>query len=195
MKTVKSVYFIKSAVKPDQYPPHDLPEIAFIGRSNVGKSSLLNTLVNKKNLARISNTPGRTQLINFFNVDDRLCFVDLPGYGYAKVPQAIKEQWQPMIEAYLIQSEHLRSVVLIVDSRHKPTKQDLMMRDWLLSYQIPAIIVVTKIDKIPKSKRQRQIKIVKDTFTLQPAEQVFPFSALTREGFKPIWKAIWQAAE
>jgi GTP-binding protein len=195
MKTGKSVYFIKSAVKPEQYPHHNLPEIAFIGRSNVGKSSLLNTLVNKKNLARISNTPGRTQLINFFNVDDKLCFVDLPGYGYAKVPQAIKEQWQPMIESYLSQSEYLQSVILIVDSRHPPTKHDLMMRDWLLAYQIPKIIVATKIDKIPKSKRQRQIKVVRNTLNLEPAEQVFPFSALTKEGFKPIWKAIWQAAE
>jgi GTP-binding protein len=195
MKTVRSVYFIKSAVKPEQYPHHYLPEIAFIGRSNVGKSSLLNILVNKKNLARISNTPGRTQLINFFNIDNKVCFVDLPGYGYAKVPQAIKDQWQPMIEAYLIQSENLRSVVLIVDSRHQPTKHDLMMRDWLLSYQIPMIIVATKIDKIPKSKQQRQIKLVKNTLNLQPTEHVFPFSALTKEGFRPIWKAIWQAAE
>jgi len=194
MKKVKSVLFIKSAVKQGQYPHHHLPEIAFIGRSNVGKSSLLNTLVNKKNLARISNTPGRTQLINFFNINDRLCFVDLPGYGYAKVPQAIKEQWQPMIESYLTQSENLRTVILIVDSRHRPTKHDLMMRDWLISYQIPMIVVATKIDKIPKTRQQKQITIIKNTLKLQPTEQVFPFSALTKEGFKPIWKAIWQAA-
>jgi GTP-binding protein len=193
MKTVRSVYFIKSAVKPEQYPHHSLPEIAFIGRSNVGKSSLLNTLVNKKKLARISNTPGRTQLINFFNVEERLCFVDLPGYGYAKVPQAIKEQWQPMIEAYLTQSENLQTVILILDSRHQPTKYDCMMRDWLVSYHIPMIIVATKIDKIPKTKRQKQITIIKNMLKLQSAEQIFPFSALTKEGFEPIWKAIWQA--
>jgi GTP-binding protein len=191
MKTVRSVYFIKSAVTPEQYPHHHLPEIAFIGRSNVGKSSLLNTLVNKKNLAYISNTPGRTQIINFFNIDDKLCFVDLPGYGYAKVPQAIKDQWQPMIESYLAQSENLRSVILLVDSRHTPTKHDLVMRDWLIAYHIPMIVVATKIDKIPKTKRPKQIAIAKKTLKLQPTEHVFPFSALTKEGIKPIWDAIF----
>jgi GTP-binding protein len=194
MRNVKSVYFIKSAVKPEQYPPQHLPEIAFIGRSNVGKSSLLNTLVNKKNLARISNTPGCTQLINFFSIDEKLCFVDLPGYGYAKVPQAIKEQWQPMIEAYLKQSVNLRSVILLLDARHVPTKYDLIMRAWLISSHIPMIVVATKIDKIPKTRRPKQIAIIKQTLKLQPTEQVFPFSALTKEGFKPIWKVIWQAA-
>ncbi len=143
MKKIKSVSFIKSAVTPDQYPKQTLPEIAFIGRSNVGKSSLLNTLVKKKNLARISNTPGRTQLINFFEINENLCFVDLPGYGYAKVPKSVKDQWQPMIESYLIQSNNLKSVVLIVDSRHQPTTRDIMMREWLQAYHIPIILAAT----------------------------------------------------
>lgn len=193
MKAIKSVHFITSAVKPEQYPHHSLPEVAFIGRSNVGKSSLLNTLVNKKNLARISNTPGRTQLINFFNVEEMICFVDLPGYGYAKVPQPIKERWKPMIEAYLTQSEHLRSVVLIIDSRHKPGRHDIMMHEWLMAYHIPTIIVATKIDKVPKTKIPKHIKRIRETLKLQSTEDVLPFSALTRVGFTPIWKAIWQA--
>ena len=192
MQKFRSVHFIKSAVTSDQYPRHTLPEIAFIGRSNVGKSSLLNTLVHKKNLARISNIPGRTQLINFFNIEEKLCFVDLPGYGYAKVPDHIKKQWQPMIETYLMKSENLKSVVLIVDSRHQPTHHDVKMREWLQAYQIPMIVVATKIDKIPKTKRQKQMNIVSDTLTIQTAA-VLPFSALTGEGIKRIWQAIFQA--
>ena len=192
MKKIQGLYFIKSAVKPEQYPQHNLPEIAFIGRSNVGKSSLLNTLVNKKNLARISNTPGRTQLINFFNIDEKLCFVDLPGYGYAKVPESVRKQWKPMIEAYLTQSRQLKGVVLIVDARHKPTQHDVLMREWLLSYQIPTIIVATKIDKIPKTKRQKQLNLIADTLNIQPTEAVLTFSALTADGVKAIWRAIAQ---
>lgn len=192
MKAIKSVHFIKSATLAEHYPQHDLPEIAFIGRSNVGKSSLLNTLVNKKNLARISNIPGRTQVINFFNVEDRICFVDLPGYGFAKVPQAIKDQWQPMIETYLAQRDNLQAVVLILDARHRPTQQDRLMRNWLLSYQIPMISVATKIDKLATTKVQPQINMLRETLRMQAAEQMLPFSALTKAGLPPIWKTIWQ---
>ncbi|MBD3306405.1 YihA family ribosome biogenesis GTP-binding protein [candidate division KSB3 bacterium] len=193
MKKLTSVRFVTSAVTPDQYPNQTLPEIAFIGRSNVGKSSLLNTLVKKKNLAHISNTPGRTQLINFFNINEQLCFVDLPGYGYAKVPEHIKKQWQPMIETYLTQRENLRSVILIVDARHTPTRHDRMMRQWLQAYQIPMILIATKIDKIPKTRQTQQIKTVRETLQIQPDEQVLPFSALKRQGVKPLWRAIFQA--
>lgn len=190
MKKIQTVSFIKSAVKPEQYPSHNLPEIAFIGRSNVGKSSLLNTLVNKKNLARISNTPGRTQLINFFNVDEKLCFVDLPGYGYAKVPESVRKQWKPMIESYLMQSQHLKGVVLIVDARHKPMQHDVLMREWLASYQIPMIIVATKIDKIPKTKRQKHLQLIGETLNIHPTESLLMFSALTAEGVSTVWQAI-----
>lgn len=192
MKAIKSVQFIKSATHKAHYPQHDLPEIAFIGRSNVGKSSLLNTLVNHKNLARISNTPGRTQVINFFNVENLLCFVDLPGYGYAKVPQAIRDQWQPMIETYLTQRENLRRVVLILDARHRPSQLDSMMYDWLMSYQIPMLIVATKIDKLPKTKIPAQSRLIREALNIPSAETIYPFSALTKEGFQTIWKAIWQ---
>ena len=192
MKRIQDVRFIKSAVKPDQYPRHSLPEIAFIGRSNVGKSSLLNCLANKKNLARISNTPGRTQLINFFNVDEKMCFVDLPGYGFAKVPEHVKKQWQPMIEAYLLKSEWLKCVVLIVDSRHKPSRHDIMMREWLQAYEIPVLIVATKIDKIPKTKRKKHLNLVRDTLKLHSSEPLLSFSALNGEGFKAVWQAILQ---
>ncbi len=190
MKKIQTVSFIKSAVKPEQYPSHNLPEIAFIGRSNVGKSSLLNTLVNKKNLARISNTPGRTQLINFFNVDEKLCFVDLPGYGYAKVPESVRKQWKPMIESYLMQSQHLKGVVLIVDARHKPMQHDVLMREWLASYQIPMVIVATKIDKIPKTKRQKHLQLIGEILNIHPTESLLMFSALTAEGVSTVWQAI-----
>ncbi len=193
MKKITTVNFIKSAVKPEHYPQHALPEIAFVGRSNVGKSSLLNTLVKKKNIARISNTPGRTQVINFFNIDGRLCFVDLPGYGFAKVPKHIKQQWGPMIEAYLLNSERLKRVVQILDARRKPSQHDLLMQNWLQSYQIPAIMVATKIDKIPKSQRSKQLNLIRDTLEMPFEEPLFPFSALTREGIQPIWKAIFAA--
>jgi len=193
MKAIKSASFIKSATKPDQYPHHTLPEIAFIGRSNVGKSSLINTLVKKKNLARTSNTPGRTQLINFFNVENMICFVDLPGYGFAKVPQAVKKQWKPMIEAYLAESEYLCRAVLILDARHRPTAQDKMMREWLESYQIPTLFVATKIDKLPRTKISKQLKMIREALNIRPTEEVFPFSALTKIGLPAIWQAIWQA--
>lgn len=192
MKRIQDVRFIKSAVKPDQFPQHSLPEIAFIGRSNVGKSSLLNSLANKRNLARISNTPGRTQLINFFNIDEKMCFVDLPGYGFAKVPEHVKKQWKPMIEGYLLKSESLKSVVLIVDSRHKPSRHDILMRDWLQAYDIPVIVVATKIDKIPKTKKNQHLKVVRDTLKLHSSEILLPFSALNGEGLKAVWQAIIQ---
>lgn len=192
MRKIQSVRFLKSAVSSEQYPQHSFPEIAFIGRSNVGKSSLLNTLVHKKNVARVSNTPGRTQTINFFVVDDIACFVDLPGYGFAKVPEEIHRQWQPMIETYLRRREQLRSVVLIVDARHAPSKQDMLMWEWLRASQIPTIIVVTKIDKIPKTKRAGQMNMIRESLNVEPSQTMLEFSALTGEGVQTLWQAIAQ---
>ena len=186
---VKSTEFIKSATKPAHYPPPDLPEIAFAGRSNVGKSSLINVLVNRKNLVRTSNTPGRTQLINFFNVNGTFTLVDLPGYGFAKVPLAVKKEWGPMMETYLSRRENLRGVVLILDIRRTPTAEDRQMLDWLRSYGVQPILVVTKCDKVSKNERARQAALIASTLQVDKSEFSF-FSALSREGTDGIWERI-----
>jgi len=186
---IKSAEFVTSAVKPSQYPPAVLPEIAFAGRSNVGKSSLINTLVNRKRLVKTSSTPGRTQLINFFNINEAFSFVDIPGYGYAKVPTAIKKKWGPMIETYITTRKTLKGVVLIMDIRRTPGPEDMNMLDWLNHYDVPSIPVLTKSDKLSKTKQQKQfIKIVttlssdKDNFIL--------FSAKSRQGKEGVWSAV-----
>lgn len=187
---IKDVSFVKSAVKPEQYPPAEMPEIAFVGRSNVGKSSLINLLVNRKNLVRTSNTPGRTQLINFFSVNrDAFMLVDLPGYGFAKVPLEVKRQWGPMMGAYLAKRETLRAVVLILDVRRVPSQEDLQMLDLLRSHGIPPILVITKCDKVSKNERKRQAQLISGALQVQESDFLF-FSALTREGIEGIWGAI-----
>lgn len=186
---IKSVSFVKSAVKPDQYPEAELPEIAFVGRSNVGKSSLINLLVNRKNLVRTSNTPGRTQLINFFVVNEAFMLVDLPGYGFAKVPLAVKKGWGPMMQAYLGSRPTLQGVVLILDVRRVPSAEDLQMLQFLQSYHIRPILVVTKCDKVSKSERKRQAQVIARTLQVSETELLF-FSALSREGVEEIWQAV-----
>jgi GTP-binding protein len=185
--------FIKSAVKPKDYPETVLPEVAFVGRSNVGKSSLVNVLVNRKNLVRTSSTPGRTQLINFFDVNGRLVLVDLPGYGYAKAPPEVRKQWGPMIETYLAKRDNLRAVVLILDIRRIPSDGDLQMLGWLESYGIPPIIVLTKCDKLSKTERARQTTLIA-TAIKRDKGMLFPFSALSKEGRDGIWKEIGRLA-
>jgi len=194
MPKIQSVRFLKSATSSTHYPQHLLPEIAFIGRSNVGKSSLLNILANKKNLARTSNTPGRTQLINFFVINEMVCFVDLPGYGFAKVPEDVRRRWQPMIESYLHRREQLKSVVLLLDARHVPSQLDLHMRHWLQAEQIPTIFVATKIDKIPATKRVKQCDMIRKTLEIREHEVIIPFSSLTSEGVQTVWKTIIQVS-
>ena len=186
---VKSTEFIKSATKPAHYPEGDLPEIAFAGRSNVGKSSLVNVLVNRKNLVRTSSTPGRTQLINFFQVNDNFMLVDLPGYGYAKVPLAVKKDWRPMMETYLSKRSNLRGVVLILDIRRIPVEEDVQMLSWLRAFSIPPIIVVTKCDKLSKNERAKQSAIIMARLGLEKSDLNF-FSALSREGKDGIWARI-----
>ncbi len=187
--------FIKSAVKPPDYPPVDLPEIAFAGRSNVGKSSLINTLVERKGLVRTSSTPGRTQLINFFQVTGSPCsltLVDLPGYGYAKVPLEVKRQWGPMMERYLASRESLKGVVLILDIRRIPSDEDLQMLTWLQAYQRRPIIVLTKCDKVSKNERAKQTAAIAARLQMDRS-LLLHFSALSREGKDGVWQAILAA--
>jgi len=186
---IKSTEFIKSAVKPSHYPEGDLPEIAFAGRSNVGKSSLINVLVNRKNLVRTSSTPGRTQLINFFNVNGTFTLVDLPGYGFAKVPLAVKKEWGPMMETYFAKRANLRGVVLILDIRRIPVAEDIQMLDWLGSYGIPALLVVTKCDKVSRNERGKQADIIARKLGVAKVDLCF-FSALSKDGTEEIWKRI-----
>lgn len=186
---VKTTEFIKSATKPAHYPEGDLPEIAFAGRSNVGKSSLINVLVNRKNLVRTSSTPGRTQLINFFDVNGTFTLVDLPGYGFAKVPLEVKRQWGPMMETYLAQRTNLRGVVLIQDIRRIPKEEDLQLLAWLRTYGVTPILVVTKCDKVSKNERARQLGLIAKELGVERGE-LCCFSALSREGVETIWSRI-----
>jgi len=188
---VKQAVFIKSAAKPGDYPPAELPEVAFVGRSNVGKSSLINVLANRKALVRTSSTPGRTQLINFFDINGCMTLVDLPGYGYAKAPPELRKQWGPMIETYLSCRENLKTVVLILDIRRIPSDGDLRMLDWLSAYNIPPIIVLTKCDKLSKQERTRQAAVITKAIS-RDSSQIAMFSALSKEGRDNIWSRIEQ---
>jgi len=186
---ISSTEFITSATKPGNYPPENLPEIAFAGRSNVGKSSLINVLVNRKSLVRTSSTPGRTQLINFFDVNNKFSLVDLPGYGYAKVPLAVKKAWGPMIRTYLETRESLFGVVFIFDIRRVPREDDIRMLDWLEEFGVPTIPVITKLDKVKRSQRDKHLKVIVEKTGL-PLDAFTLFSASTREGSEDIWERI-----
>jgi len=179
---ISTAEFLVSAVSPAQYPRQPLPEVAFAGRSNVGKSSLINTLVHRKNLVKTSSTPGKTRTINFFVVNQRFLFVDLPGYGYAKVPREIQASWRPMIETYLQQRDTLRAVVHIVDLRHPPTTQDQQLRSWLLHHSIAIVTVATKADQVTRSQRTAHIQMIRQELTVPLEEPVLLFSAKNREG-------------
>jgi GTP-binding protein len=186
---IKSAEFITSAVKTTQYPPEVSPEIAFAGRSNVGKSSLINTLVNRKHLVKTSSTPGRTQLINFFDINKNLTFVDLPGYGYARVPAAVRKKWGPMIETYLSTRQTLKGVVIIMDIRRLPREEEQNLIHWLAHYSIASILVLTKTDKLSKTKLiKQQAAIIKALAVAK--EDVILFSAKTRRGKDAVWDAI-----
>lgn len=189
MKVVSSEIVI-SAVKPDQYPETELPEFALAGRSNVGKSSFINKMLNRKALARISSKPGKTQTLNFYLINEILHFVDVPGYGYAKVSKKEREAWGKMIETYLTSRNQLRAVVLIVDLRHPPTNDDVMMYDFLKHYEIPCVIIATKADKIPKSKWQKHLKVTKETLQLDSSDQIVLFSSETGLGKNEAWSVL-----
>ncbi len=186
---IKSAEFITSAVKPSQYPPAVLPEIAFAGRSNVGKSSLINTLVNRKRLVKTSSTPGRTQLINFFNINEKFSFVDIPGYGYAKVPASVKKKWGPMIETYITTRKTLKGVVLIMDLRRTPGPEEMNMLDWLNHYDIPSVPVLTKSDKLSKTRQKKQLKEISNTLSADKDNFIL-FSAKSRQGKDEVWDVV-----
>lgn len=176
-------------------PDNQLVEIAFAGRSNVGKSSLINTLINRKAYARTSQQPGKTQTINFYNINEALYFVDLPGYGYAKVSQDTLQKWGKMIDNYLETSKVLRLVFLLVDIRHEPNQNDKQMYDWCVNYGFNPIIIATKEDKIKRSQKQKQVKQIKEALGVVEGTPVIPFSSLTRNGRDEIWEYIQMMTE
>ena len=186
---IKSAVFVKSAVKPSQYPSHDLPEVAFAGRSNVGKSSLINTLLGRKKLVKTSSTPGRTQTINFFLINEKFSFADLPGYGYAKVPLAVKKTWGPMVQSYLETREGLQAVVVILDIRRLPNQADHDLFAWLAHFDMPQILVLNKADKLKRGKQAVQRARIAEALSLEP-EGLFLFSAVTGAGKQRVWKAV-----
>lgn len=192
---VNNVELIISAVRPEQYPETDLPEYALAGRSNVGKSSFINTMIRRKSMARISQKPGKTQTLNFYKIEEALFFVDVPGYGFAKVSKTEREKWGVMIETYITSREQLRGVIQIVDLRHKPTEDDRMMYEFLKYYDIPVIVIATKADKIPRSKWQKNAKIVRETLDFDPDDKFVLFSSETKMGKDEAWQFIKEGME
>ena len=186
----QNVEFLISAAAPKDFPANRLPEIAFAGKSNVGKSSMINALMNRKALARTSSQPGKTQTINFYNINDEMYLVDLPGYGYAKVSEQEKAQWGKLIERYLHGSKQLRAVFLLIDIRHDPSANDKMMYDRIVDQGFNPIIIATKLDKLKRSQVQKQVKAIKTGLKLLPGTVVIPFSAETKQGRDEIWNLV-----
>ncbi len=181
---------VLSAVSKAQYPQDDMPEIALAGRSNVGKSSFINTLLGRKNLARTSSKPGKTQQLNFYNIDDKLRFVDVPGYGYAKVSKTERAKWGKMIEEYLTSRDNLRAVVSLVDLRHDPSADDVQMYEFLKYYEIPDIVVATKAEKIQRGKWNKHESDIKKKLNFEASDHFIIFSSETRQGYDQAWDAI-----
>ncbi|MBN6186564.1 YihA family ribosome biogenesis GTP-binding protein [Aneurinibacillus sp. BA2021] len=189
---VTQAEFIISAVSPKQYPKGSLPELALAGRSNVGKSSFINKMINRKNLARTSSKPGKTQTLNYYLINQDLYFVDLPGYGYAKVSKAEKAKWGPMMEEYLQARPQLKAVLHVIDVRHQPTKDDQGMFEYLKHYGIPVIVIATKADKIPRGKWQKHMKDIRTSLGMEKDDTIILFSAETGQGKDEAWSAIWK---
>ena len=192
MKIV-STEFVIGAVRHEQLPDDGLPEVALAGRSNVGKSSLINRMIERKNLARTSSQPGKTQQLNFYRVNGVMYFVDFPGYGYAKVSKAQRAKWGRFIEAYIRGRKQLKLQLLIVDLRHPPTEDDKLMYDWLRHYGIPTCVVATKADKVPRTKRMRHLRVVRETLGLDDGVPLVMFSSETGEGRDELWSIVEQA--
>lgn len=187
---IKKAEFVISAVKKAQYPEDGRPEIAFVGRSNVGKSTLINTLTNRRKLVKVSSTPGKTRLINFFLINDNMYFVDLPGYGYAKVSKKEKENWGYIMEQYLVEREQLKKIVLLVDSRHKPTSDDISMYNWIKHYNYEVLVVGTKLDKLKRNDINKNKKIIRDTLKMDKDDNILLISSLNKEGKEEVLEQI-----
>ena len=187
---VHNVELVISAVRPDQYPEDGLPEFALAGRSNVGKSSFINKMIGRKSMARISSKPGKTQTLNFYKIEEQLFYVDVPGYGYAKVSKSEREAWGKMIERYITDREQLKAVIQIVDLRHAPSRDDVAMYDFMKHYGIPCIIIATKADKIPKGKWDKHKKIVRETLDMDKRDPLIVFSSETGLGKDAAWQEI-----
>ena len=187
---VHNAEIVISAVQPEQYPKTKLPEIALAGSSNVGKSSFINTLINRKGLARTSGKPGKTQTLNFYLIEEALHFVDVPGYGYAKVSKTERAKWGKMIETYITEREQLQAVVSLVDMRHDPTADDIQMYEFLKYYNIPVIVVATKCDKIKKNQWNKHESAIKKKLNFDPSDDFIVFSSETKEGKEKAWEAI-----
>lgn len=188
---IKQAEFVTSAVKKTQYPNTNMPEVAFVGRSNVGKSSLINTLVNRRKLVKVSSTPGKTRLVNFFIINNELHFVDLPGYGYAKVSKQEKQGWAKVIETYLLNRDQLKKVILLLDCRRKPNEDDIMMYEWIKHYGYEAVIVMTKIDKLKKREYAKSEKLIRETMHLKD-ETILKFSSLKKLGKEELLQKIFK---
>jgi GTP-binding protein len=184
---IRKAEFLISAVKKEQYPNTEVPEIAFAGKSNVGKSSMINALVNRRNLAKTSSQPGKTQTLNFYNINDEFNFVDLPGYGYAKVSKAEQAKWADMIDLYLHSRQELKEVILLVDIRHEPGRNDLLMYEWIKNFGFKGYIIATKADKLSKSQQIKSLNNIKKTLQIKDVDLIYPFSSTSKLGVEEIW--------
>lgn len=187
---IRNAEITMSAVNRSQYPDEGIPEIALVGRSNVGKSSTVNTLLNRRNFARTSQTPGKTRTINFYLINNEFFFVDLPGYGYAKIAKSEKEKWGAIMEKYLQERDELCAIFLLVDIRHEPTNDDVMMYEWIKHFGYNCVVIATKADKISRGQYQKHISIIRKKLQMDPNEKVLPISSLKKTGVEEIWNEI-----
>lgn len=187
---IRNAEITMSAVNKSQYPTDGIPEIALVGRSNVGKSSTVNTLLNRRNFARTSQTPGKTRTINFYLINKEFFFVDLPGYGYAKIAKSEKEKWGVIMERYLQERDELCAIFLLVDIRHEPTNDDVMMYEWIKHFGYNCVVIATKADKISRGQYQKHMNIIRKKLQMDPNEKILPISSLKKTGVEEIWNEI-----
>ena len=187
---IRSSEIVVSAIRKEQYPEEGLPEIALVGRSNVGKSSATNALLNRRNFARTSQTPGKTRTINFYKINNEFYFVDLPGYGYAKVSKSEKDKWGVIMERYLQDRQELCAIFLLVDIRHEPTNDDVMMYEWIKHFGYNCVVIATKADKISRGQYQKHISIIRKKLQLEKDEKVIPLSSSKKTGVEDVWNEI-----